>query len=124
MRKKLFILFILAFSANYLLANPTDSRKTIELKVKHKIERRSILASVPTAFITGTLLEINFDSSFRKATIKISNNYTGEEVYHEEAVHDENVIIDMLDFISTNTEYSLYINLDENTTINGFFIFE
>ena len=124
MKKKLFILFALVIFSSSLLANPVDSRRRIELKVKHKIERRSILPSAPTVFISGTLLEINLNSSYNRAIIVITNNYTGEEVYHEESIHEASIIIDLYDVILNCTEYSLYILVDENTIINGHFAIE
>lgn len=125
MRKKLFIFFVLATFANCFYANPTDSRRTIELKVKHKIERRSILPSPPTAFITGTLLEIHLNNSCKNATILIINKNSGEELFHEEnALNEEIITIDLFDMKSNNDEYSLYIFIDKEMTINGDFIIE
>lgn len=125
MRKKRFTLIILAILAvSSLFANPTDSRRRIELKVKHRIERRSAMPSSPVAFISGSLLEIDFNIPYNKATVVISNNGTGEVILQENVMYEENVIIDLCSVLSNDKEYSLFILVDANTTIHGNFSIE
>ena len=74
MRKTLFMLLLSTFLASSLLANPANSRKMIQLKVKKKVEHRSIERSPVDAFINGPLLEIRFNSPFRSYNLSFKPN--------------------------------------------------
>lgn len=117
MKKGLFMFLLLVLPIS-LLANPTDSRRMIHLKVKQKVVHRSIEVSPADASVTGSLLEISFNIPFNEATISVSENKTGDEVYHEESIRDQ-IIIVHLD--KNNTEYLLNIQVDKDTFISGEF---
>lgn len=120
MKKRFFISLLLAIIASNLLANPTDTRRMIDLKVKKKMEHRSIIHPTTEAFITGSLLEIRFNSPFNEAIISVSDNNTGEKVCYKE-IKNEEVIIIYLYGDNNETEYLLDIQIDDNTFINGKF---
>lgn len=122
MEKKLFTLLLSVIFTSNLLANPTDTRKMIELKVKQ--EHRSVSVPPAIAFITGSFLEINFNCFYREAIISIYNNYTGEEVYHEKVTDESVVTMSLHELTANNVEYSLYILIGKNTIVNGEFTIE
>lgn len=122
MKKYLFMFLLLALPISLIIANPTDSRRMIQLKVKKKVVHRSIEVSPVDAFVTGSLLEISFNCPFKEATITVLNNKTGEQVYYTQT-RDNLVIIDLQEY-EGNTEYSLNLLLDQSTFINGEFEIE
>lgn len=121
MKKSLFMLLLSTFLVSNLLANPTDSRKMIRLKVKKKVEHRSIEQSPVEAFITGSLLEIKFNCPYKEATISVSNLTTGEEVYVEENINDQIVTVYLYGSNAESQEYMLNVQIDKDTFVSGEF---
>lgn len=123
MKKYLIILLVLVFPISTILAaNPGNSRRMIQLKVKQKVEHRSIGISPVDAFVTGSQLEISVKTSFKEVTISISDNQTGEQVYCT-TTNDSFIIIDLSEN-KTSTEYSLTILIDKDTSVSGTFEIE
>nr|WP_302830549.1 DUF3244 domain-containing protein [uncultured Bacteroides sp.] len=124
MKKNLFIFLLSMFIVSGLLANTTDSRKMIRLKVKKKVEHRSARYSPAEAFITNSLLEIRFNYPFKEAVISISNTMTGEIVYSAENINDRVITVYLYENNIERNEYRLNIEIDKNTFISGEFFLE
>lgn len=122
MKKYLLMFLLLVFPISIIFANPTDSRRMIQLKVKKKVVHRSIEISPADAFVTGALLEISFNTPFKEATISIVNNQTGEQVYCT-TTNEPYIIIDLHEN-KNSAEYSLTILIDKDASVSGEFELE
>lgn len=96
-----------------------NTSQKIDLKGKNVQHSHRSMPLLPTAFIDGSLLSINFPSAANSVTITVKNEETGEIVYSSTEL---NAIAIQIDLSGENTgKYSLEISFGE-TILSGDFI--
>lgn len=96
-----------------------NTSQKIDLKGKKMQHSHRSMSLLPTAFIDGTLLSVDFPSVVNSVTITVKNEETGEIVYSSTGL---NATALQIDLTGENTgKYSLEISFGE-TILSGDFI--
>lgn len=125
MKRNLLFLSIMVICTNLIFANPLDTRKQIRMKVRVRIEHRSMNRPEPVQVnIYNSLLEMNFEYPTDNVTILIVNSKTGETIHSEKLTSNEkNKLINLVGF-NKNTEYTLKVSSPLWESIGDFIIEE
>ena len=124
MRTKLLFFFFLL-----MLLQVNMSTSAMVLKDAHRIMLKDIKASgshrsmpvLPTAFIDGSLLSVDFLSAVTSAAVTVRNSATGEIVYSSVEMNVTTLRIDLTG--KSAGEYSLEIGIGD-TILSGDFLLE
>lgn len=121
--KTRFLLFLLLVASLQLSVNTyavvLSSGGRIELKDRKLSGSHRSLPLLPTAFIDGSLLSVDFPSVVNSVTITVKNEETGEIVYSSTELNATTLQIDLTG--KNSGKYSLEISFGE-TILSGDFI--
>lgn len=123
--KRIFFIFTLTcIYSNFIFATSLDTRQQIKMKVRPRIEDRSIPPACPIqVYINSSILEVCLESPLDEIAISLINSETGAIVYQEIILNSEKLIFLNLDQISRNEEYRIEISTNK-WLITGLFILE
>lgn len=115
-----FFLLVMLFQVSIdAFSMEMNTSQKIDLKGKKMQHSHRSMPLLPTAFIDGSLLSINFPSVANSVTITVKNEETGEIVYSSIEL---NATALQIDLTGENTgKYSLEISFGE-TILSGDFI--
>lgn len=115
-----FFLLVMLFQVSIdAFSMEMNTSQKIDLKGKKMQHSHRSMPLLPTAFIDGMLLSINFPSVANSVTITVKNEETGEIVYSSTELNATTLQIDLTG--ENSGKYSLEISFGE-TILSGDFI--
>lgn len=115
-----FFLLVMLFQVSIdAFSMEMNTSQKIDLKGKKMQHSHRSMPLLPTAFIDGSLLSINFPSVANSVTITVKNEETGEIVYSSTELNATTLQIDLTG--ENSGKYSLEISFGE-TILSGDFI--
>lgn len=124
MKTKLLFFFLLTMLLQVSVdtfAMGLATRQSIKLKSKGMQDSHPSIPLLPTAYIDGSLLSVDFPVVASSATITVKNSETGEIVYSSTDLNVTTLQIDLTG--EAAGEYSLEISI-VNSILSGDFILE
>ena len=124
MKTKLLFFFLLTMLLQVSVdtfATGLATRQSIKLKSKGMQDSHRSIPLLPTAYIDGSLLSVDFPVVASSATITVKNSETGEIVYSSTDLNVTTLQIDLTG--EAAGEYSLEISI-VNSILSGDFILE